>query len=266
MKRLIPLLLLVLLMAACKKEKVNPAQTSTFCIQSAANGANYTIKVALPDNYDAAKKYATIYVLDGKDNFDYVAVNAKKISNELGKTNALVVCIGYGNDRAVDYTPTDAKEGDGGADGFMQFIKNELVPKMEHDYSADTQRQSRTILGHSFGGLLAAYAFTNYNSVFGNYIMLSPSLWYDNEILLKLEQEHRAANQGNPQLVFMGLGELENSGRMQAPYVAFLQRLQQHYPGMKIDSNIESQLDHVGSRNPNILKGLRFYFQNKAAY
>ena len=99
-----------------------------------------------------------------------------------------MVSIGYGYDRALDYTPTKAKEGDGGADKFMAFIKDELIPKMELDFGADTLRKNRIIIGHSFGGLFAAYAFTNYNNVFGNYIMLSPSLWYDNEILFQMEQ------------------------------------------------------------------------------
>ncbi len=86
-------------------------------------------------------------------------------------------------------------------------------------------RMSRTILGHSFGGLFGAYAFANHNEVFGNYILLSPSLWYADEIVFKLEQENRNINKNNPQLVFLGLGEMENSGQMLAPFKAFYQLL-----------------------------------------
>ena len=50
----------------------------------------------------------------------------------------LVVGIGYGNDRTVDYTPTKTNDGEGGAEEFMLFIKNELIPKMENEYAADT--------------------------------------------------------------------------------------------------------------------------------
>ncbi len=121
-------------------------------------------------------------------------------------------------------------------------------------------RSSRT-MGHSFGGLLAAYAFTNHNKLFGNYIMLSPSIWYDNEIMLRLEQENRAINSNNQQLVFLGLGELENQGRMLAPFEAFYQRLQNYYDYIAMQRHIEQHLDHMGSKNPNILKGLNFYFK-----
>jgi hypothetical protein len=61
----------------------------------------------------------------------------------------------------------------------------------------------------------------------------------------------------------MGIGELERSGRMFAPYEAFYQRLKNKYTNMKVESRMESRLDHMGSKNPNIIKGLKFYFQNR---
>jgi len=263
MKNLI-FILLVLLLVSCKKEDFNPNFTKEFSILSTSNGAKYNIKVALPQNYSHdAQKYATIYVLDGEENFDFVAVNCEKISNDFSSSNVLAVSIGYGNDRSVDYTPSKTEEGGGGAEEFMLFIKNELIPEMESDYGADTSRNSRTILGHSFGGLCASYAFTNHNDIFGNYIMLSPSIWYDNEIMLRLEQENRNINKNNHQMVFLGLGELENQGRMLAPFQAFYQRLQNNYPGIAIKKHLESHVDHLGSKNPNIIEGLNFYFQNR---
>ncbi len=263
MKNLMPLLLLIVF-ASCKKEEFDINLTKEFSIQSNINGGNYKIKVGLPDNFDpSTKKYATIYILDGEENFDLVAEKCKSLSKDYATSNVLVVSIGYGLDRSIDYTPTKADQGKGGADKFMEFIKTELIPKMEHDFSADTSRNGRIILGHSFGGLLAAYAFTNYNTIFGNYLMLSPSLWYDNEILLQTEQDNRKLNKNNQQLVFMGLGELENAGRMQAPFEAFYQRLKSNYPGLQILKNIVQHLDHQGSKNPNITEGLNFYFKNK---
>jgi len=262
MKNLMPFLLL-LVFASCKKE-YDLKLTKEFSILSSINGGNYNIKVGLPDNYDpATKNYAAIYILDGEENFDYVAEKCKSISNDYGTPNVLVVSIGYGFDRAFDYTPTKASEGGGGAEKFMEFIKTELIPKMEQEFAADTSRNSRIILGHSFGGLLTAYAFTNYNNVFGNYIMLSPSIWYDNEILLQFEQDNRSPNKQNQQLVFMGIGELESAGRMLAPFEAFYQRLKNNYPGIKISKHLEPHLNHVGSKNPNIIEGLNFYFKNR---
>ena len=145
----------------------------------------------------------------------------------------------------------------------MYFIKDELMPKMEMDFGADSSRKSKTILGHSFGGLLGAYAFAKFNDVFGNYLMLSPSLWYDNEIVLKYEKENRSENKKSHQLVFLGLGEMENSGRMLAPFEAYYQQLQNNYPDLIIKKNLEPHLSHGGSKNPNIINALNFYFQNR---
>lgn len=261
MKIIFPFLILFLI-TSCKKEKLNPIRSKTFSIESNYTGANYSIKVALPENFDSStQSYATLYVLDGDQNFENVTRQCEKISSSYSTSNVLVVSIGYGNDRANDYTPTKTKQGEGGAENFMLFIKNQLIPKMENDFGSDTLRNNRVILGHSFGGLLAAYAFTNFNEVFGNYLMLSPSLWYDNEIILKFEQEYREKNESENQLVFMGLGGLESGGRMMAPFQAFYLRLNNNYSSMKLTKNIEPQLEHMGSKNPNIIKGLNYYFQ-----
>lgn len=262
MKNLIPFLFL-LVIVSCTKEEFNPAQTREFSIQSVSNGATYPIQVALPENYDSTKKYITLYVLDGETDFDYVANQCELISAQYGESNILVVGIGYGNDRSLDYTPTVAMSNGGGAEPFMQFIKNELIPRMESEFGADTLRQNRILLGHSYGGLFATYAFTKYNAVFGNYFILSPSIWYDNEVMLQMEQQYRDVNADQHQLVFMGLGELENSGRMLAPYMALYQTLQAHYTDMQIMSHFEPHVDHLGSKFPNITEALQFYFQNQ---
>jgi hypothetical protein len=267
MKKIV-FILIIILFASCKKEVFSPVLTKEFSILSTSNGANYNIKVALPQDYSPeTQKYPVIYVLDGEENFNFVAENCNRISSDFSTTNVLVVSIGYGNDRAIDYTPVNggggAVNGGGGAEKFMLFIKNELIPRMENEFSADSLRINRTILGHSFGGLFGAYAFTKYNKVFGNYILLSPSLWYENEIVFRFEQDTRNINKNNKQLVFLGMGQLENSGQMLAPFKAFIQLLQNNYPDIRIMSHIEPQLSHQGSKNPNIIEGLNFYFQGR---
>lgn len=256
-------LMLLLLLGSCKKEAFDPALTQEYAIQSTANGATYNIKVGLPSNYDPDKKYASVYVLDGEENFDFVSGKCKEISDKLGVENAIVISIGYGNDRSIDYTPTEISSETGGAPRFMNFIETQLIPAIEENISVDTARGSRVMLGHSYGGLFGAYAFSTHNEVFGNYILLSPSLWFDNLIALQLEQEKRDENKDRTQLVFMGIGELENSGRMQAPFEAYYEILHGNYTHIKLGKNREANLSHMGSKNPNIVKGLNFYFQNR---
>jgi predicted alpha/beta superfamily hydrolase len=266
MKRIVIALVSFALQMAtsCTEEKVDPSLVTTFSITSGVNGATYEIKVAQPaDYFSSTGKYAVIYVLDGEENLGMVTNTCKKISESKGVPNVLVVSIGYGNDRSLDYTPTKTGEGTGGGLQFLQFIKRELVPKIEQDFRADTTRSQRVLLGHSYGGLFGACAFGADNNMFGNYILLSPSLWYDNEVTFSIESLHRSTNKDKEQLIFMGLGEAENSGRMQAPFDAFYQVLKSNYSNLRIATNRERDLDHVGSKNPNIQKGLEFYFQNR---
>ncbi len=257
-------LMLLFFSSSCRKELFNPGLTKEFTLQSVATGVNYHIKVGLPVNYNpAAEKYAAIYVLDGKEIFDLVVNNCKEISDKYAAKNVLVVSIGYGRNRSIDYTPTKMSSITGGGAQFLNFIETQLIPKMEQDYGADTTADSRVIIGHSYGGLFGAYCFSINNKLFGNYILLSPSLWFDNMVTLQLEKDNRDNNKHRKQLVFMGIGEMEEKVRMLAPFEAFCQTLRENYAAIKLEKNLEKNQGHMGSRNPNIVKGLNYYFQNR---
>lgn len=263
-KAIIILMVVALFLAtSCREESFNPDLTEEFTLLSTTNGATYKIKVALPDRYDTSNRYGAVYVLDGEQDFDFVANRCKEIAANRAVDNVIVVSIGYGLDRSIDYTPTQVSSVTGGAPQFLEFIKDQLVPEMQQRYSVDSSRNGRTILGHSYGGLFGACAFAASNELFGNYILLSPSLWYDNEIGIRLEEAYRGANEQRQQLVFMGIGEMENSGRMQAPFEAFYQNLSKSYPTIRLIKNREKNLGHMGSKDPNIVLGLKFYFENR---
>lgn len=257
-------LIMGLMLGSCNKEEFDPLLTHEFALKSNANGAMYNIHVGLPANYNpGVEKYSSIYVLDGEENFAFVSNQCKEISDKLGVRNVVVISIGYGKDRSIDYTPTEVSAVTGGGPQFLNFIETQLIPVIEENISVDTARNSRVIIGHSYGGLFGAYAFSTNNKLFGNYILLSPSLWFDNLISLQFEKHHRAQIKERSQLVFLGIGEAENFGRMQAPFEAFYQILQGQYSHIKLDKNTEKNLGHLGSKNPNIIKGLNFYFQNR---
>lgn len=257
-------LLLLVLLNSCTEEEFNPEFTRTFTIESQSINATYPIQVALPETYNSSdEKFSTIYVLDGDQDFDFVANTCKSISDRNMFPNVIVVSIGYGRDRSIDYTPTKTGSSTGGASEFLSFIENELIPKIERDFRVEKTRESRAILGHSYGGLFGAYAFAVNNKVFGNYIMLSPSLWFDNEIAMVLEKEHRNINKDIFQSVFLGIGEAENIGQMQAPFEAYYKTLLDNYSDMRISKHREDDLSHMGSKDANIVKGLNHYFENR---
>lgn len=257
-------IVLLLLQSSCiKDEAFISGETREFTLQSTANGATYDIKVGLPVNYNPSEKYATLYVLDGKEIFGFVANRCREISDQYAKKNVLVVSIGYGKDRSIDYTPTKVSSVTGGAPQFLNFIESQLIPKMEQDYQADSTRDSRILLGHSYGGLFGGYTFSVNNAVIGNYIMLSPSFWFDNRVALQMEQDNLVKNKNKKQLVYLGIGENEERDRMLAPFELFYQTLRNNYNYIKLEKNIEKNTGHMDSRNPNIIKGLTYYFLNR---
>lgn len=262
--KLLAAVALILLLGSCKKEVFSSGVSKEFTLEAASNRATYTITVGLPENYTTSgEKYATIYLLDGPEIFGTVANRCNEISARLGVQNAVVVSISYGKDRSIDYTPTKVSSITGGAPQFLDFMATQLIPKMQADYHVDTARSGRMILGHSYGGLFSGYSYCVNNKLFGNYIILSPSFWFDDLVTLQMEKDNRALNSNTRQLVFMGIGEAENSGRMQAPFEAFAEALQDHYADLKLEINHEKNLDHMGSRIPNIEKGLNYYFRNR---
>jgi uncharacterized protein len=110
-----------------------------------------------------------------------------------------VIVVGIANtDRNRDLTPThaDIKSPDGrvivamptsgGADRFLDFIQNELVPEIEKRYPTQS---FRIFAGHSLGGLLAIHALITRPNLFNAYIAVSPSLQWDDAKTLHQAQQ-----------------------------------------------------------------------------
>ena len=71
----------------------------------------------------------------------------------------------------------------GGGEKFLQFIKDELMPYIEKKYKPAPYK---IFSGHSFGGLMTFYCLTKHPDMFNAYISVSPALWWDNKIHLKV--------------------------------------------------------------------------------
>ena len=67
---------------------------------------------------------------------------------------------------------------------FIDFIDKELQPFIDSTYNLDTLK---TIIGQSLGGLLATEILFKKPNMFDNYIIISPSLWWDDQSLLNVK-------------------------------------------------------------------------------
>ena len=65
---------------------------------------------------------------------------------------------------------------------FIEFVEKELQPFVNKTYKTT---ETKYIIGQSLGGLLASEILLKKPSLFTHYLIVSPSLWWDNESLLK---------------------------------------------------------------------------------
>lgn len=94
--------------------------------------------------------------------------------------------------RTRDLTPPTTSEidkrfspGGGGADRFLAFLEQELIPWVDGNYRT---RPYRILAGHSYGGLFALHTLTRKPKLFHGYLAMDPSLsWNGGKIVTELE-------------------------------------------------------------------------------
>ncbi len=162
-------------------------------IQSNQLGEKRILNIYLPEGYKQADTttYPVIYLLDGSADEDFIHVVGLVQFNNFSWINRVPKSIVVGIatvDRRRDFTyPTTIEEDKkrfpttGHSDKFIAFIEKELQPFIEKKYNATG---SKTIIGQSLGGLLATEILLRKPTLFNQYIIISPSIWWDNGSLL----------------------------------------------------------------------------------
>jgi predicted alpha/beta superfamily hydrolase len=255
---------LLFVVSSCKKDFISNAQVRELTLASTFTNSTYQIWVVLPEKYTPNAKYETIYLLDGDANYlrsEKIATLSAKYSSKYNKQNLLVVGISSANNRSRDFTPTITPYGEGGCENYVKFIKQELIPKIESDYAVDTTSNSRLLIGHSLGGLLAGYIFNRHSEVFNSYLMLSPSFWYDNSFFFNDENIARANNSSKKCFVFIGCGEFEESTVIGAKEWKY--RLSTYYPNSLSFYQLLKNRSHLSSAFENAEIGIEYYFKYK---
>ncbi len=154
------------------------------------------LNVYLPSYYDpdSLQKYPVIYLLDGSLDEDFIHIAGLVQFGSFSWINMLpeTIVVGIANvDRKRDFTyPTRNKKDKedfpttGGSAKFIDFIEREVQPLINQTYKTNS---TSTVIGQSLGGLLATEILFKKPDLFDNYFIISPSLWWDDEALLKYE-------------------------------------------------------------------------------
>jgi predicted alpha/beta superfamily hydrolase len=183
------LLTAVVSWAQIPESAVSLADTQQRTLTSAKIGQRYELLVSLPPGYaTSGQSYPVLYVLDGW-HFPLMAFIQENNVYSKRMRPVIIVNVSHGGTdymalRARDFTPTRTpKEANsGGAGAFLDFLEHELIPFVDRTWR--TVPTDRGLLGHSYGGLFAIYALEQRPALFKRIIAASPSLDWDNRLLL----------------------------------------------------------------------------------
>ena len=201
MKLMLRILLLLFLLSSLngsaqdlRKSEITIGETLEY--QSSVLDEQRTLNVYLPQSYgtDSTKSYPVVYLLDGSkdEDFIHIAGLVQFCSFSWIQIIPESIVVGIGNiDRKRDFTFPTNNEKDkadfpttGHSAKFIAFLEKELQPLISETYRVT---DDRTLIGQSLGGLLAAEVLYTQPQLFDNYVIVSPSLWWDDESLLKCD-------------------------------------------------------------------------------
>jgi hypothetical protein len=193
---------------------------------SAVLGEKRILNIYLPEGYNDTSRYAVTYLLDGSADEDFIHVAGLYQFNQFEWVNRVpkTILVGIATvDRRRDFTfPTSiaadkkAYPTTGKSASFIKFIEKELQPYIEQKFKTTA---SKTIIGQSLGGLLATEILLKHPSLFSQYIIISPSLWWDDGSLLQLSSRLLQENLSVKTNVYIGVGK-EGLTPGERPHVA----------------------------------------------
>ncbi len=173
--------------------------------ESRVLGNSRTLVVYLPPGYEAEsdRRYPVFYLHDGQNVFDgmtsylpnkeWRADEAAEALIRGGLIEPLII-VGIENagvDRANEYLPTRSRRGTGGdemggkADLYGRFLVEEVMPFVNRTYRTKTGARHTALGGSSFGGIVTLHLGLTRPRDFGRLAVVSPSLWWDGELMVK---------------------------------------------------------------------------------
>jgi len=244
-------------------------------------GETYPIEVVLPDDYDSTMTYPVIYFTD----WFFSQGTGPAIYNRMRFAGAIepIIFVGIGTEgemedwrmeRWRDLTPTSMPRLDypdsiaagsrgksGGASNFLAFIRDELIPRVEANYSCDPT--DRGLFGFSLGGLFGTYVLGAEPQLFHKYFLGSPSVRYNNFDMIEQLKETLPENYSAVKAVFITVGEEEPGDYLKGFAEIRDLMLEKKVPGLQVESYIVQGEGHLLSASPAIVKGLKFFYGSK---
>ncbi|HSC67914.1 MAG TPA: alpha/beta hydrolase-fold protein [Cellvibrio sp.] len=247
----------------------------TMNIHAISNDKDYELYIQLPQSYqDTKTAYPLIIVNDSRFAFP-ITNGAMALMGGAVVKEAIVVGVSYarGEDRTIsrtrDYTPTNspdepnghssaARKVSGHAKEYVAFLADQVIPLLKKNYRVDSS--SEIFVGHSFGGLLGSYILVNRPELFDHYIIGSPSLWYDDKVIFKMEEAYSKRNKSLKTHVMIYADDNDgnlNNRKMADDVLAFEKILRsRNYSGLNLEVEILDGENHHSVFPGLVSKGL----------
>ncbi len=215
--------------------------------------------IYLPDDYYTSETlYPVLYILDGRTHFHH-ATGAVNFLSVYEKIPDLIVVSIINVDRSRDFSPVHDENipTSGGAEKFLDFMSEELIPDMAKDYRTSG---FNLLMGHSFGGTFAVYSLLTKPEVFDAYIAISPYLHYADSYLLKESLNSLKPYKKNRKYIYMTVGDEPDYFD---PLEAFSSLLREKTNGT-VDFQYVKMLaeDHASVPYISLFNGIRFIFSD----
>ena len=184
--------------------------------------------VYLPPDYEAdrKKRYPVLYLQDGQNLFDGATSFIPGVEWGVDETaEALItshvieplIIVGIyntGDHRKNEYTPTkDPYLNSGGeADLYGRLLVEELKPCIDAQYRTLKSPINTGLGGSSLGGLVSLYLGLKYPKVYGKLAIMSPSVWWGENVILQFVQELKSKPK---QRIWLDMGTKEGGNAIE---------------------------------------------------
>ena len=232
-------------------------------IHSARLKSDRRLLVSTPDAYAAdQRRYPVLVLLDGDDQFRNAVATVRFFANRQVIPDMIIIGVPNGADRTHDLTPrligkdTMNFKTAGGADDFLVFLSDEVLPWVDKRYRT---LPTRVLAGHSFGGLIALYAAAKQPSAFRVTVAMSPALWWNDTASATDYADMLARSTAGPRTLFVTSGTLEPP--IDRPTLKFAETLRARLPeSLRFEHRHYIGEGHGTTPFVSLVDGLRWAF------
>lgn len=244
----------------------------------------FSLFVSLPRNYETRKdkRFPVIFLLDADYSFAITRNVLRHFSDRTQLEEAIIVGIAYpGADadldiykrnRVHDYTPINSSSASGygqdidrlsgGAPEFSRILAEEILPFVDRRFRTDPT--ARMIVGHSYGGLFVTWMMLTHTSLFRDYLIVSPSYFYDDKMIFGVARDYIATHKELPARAFFSVGSFEGGGSMATDMKALDDELKAaHLAGYQSTLQVFDGETHNSVFPSAVTRGLRVFYDFK---